>query len=70
MFTVYGYKQASKKANKHTHACVQYSHTSVGLTQARPNYCNSMSVQLPYGFDTHCLHRMVGVETLWELQYA
>ena len=30
-------KQASKQASKHTHACAQCSHTSVGLAQARPN---------------------------------
>jgi len=27
----------SKQSSKHTHACEQWSHASVGLTQARPN---------------------------------
>ena len=39
-FMVYGCKQASK----HTHARVQCSHASVGLTQARPNYCHSIII--------------------------
>ena len=29
---------ASKQASKHTYARAQCSHTSVGFTQARPNY--------------------------------
>ena len=35
---IYGKRsvQASKQASKHTHARVQGSHTSVGLTQAHP----------------------------------
>ena len=36
-FSVYGHKQASKQASRHTHARVQCSHASVGLAQARPN---------------------------------
>ena len=31
-------KQAIKQSSKHTHACAQWSHASVGLAQARPNY--------------------------------
>ena len=27
----------SVQASKHTHACAQWSHASVGLAQARPN---------------------------------
>ena len=30
----------SKQASKHTHACAQWSHAGVGLTQARPKYDN------------------------------
>ena len=37
-FLVYGHKQTSKQASRHTHARAQCSHTSVGLAQARPNY--------------------------------
>ena len=36
-FSVYGHKQASKQASRHTHAHAQYSHASMGLAQARPN---------------------------------
>ena len=37
-FKIYGiWPQTSKQASKHTHACAQCSHASVGLTQARPN---------------------------------
>ena len=32
------YMAASKQTNRHTHACVQCSNTSVGLAQAHPNY--------------------------------
>ena len=35
--------QASKKASKHTHACAQWSHTSVGLAQAHPNYISHLT---------------------------
>ena len=31
-------EQASRQASKHTHTLLQYSHTSVGLAQAYPNY--------------------------------
>jgi len=30
------------QASKHTHAQVQWSHVSVGLTQAHPNYLLNM----------------------------
>ena len=30
---------ASKQTSNHTYACAQCSPASVGLTQARPNYC-------------------------------
>ena len=36
-FMVAIWPQASKQTSKHTHACVQCSNASVGLTQARPN---------------------------------
>ena len=38
-FTVSG---LSKQASKHTHACAQWSHASVGLAQARPNNCTEV----------------------------
>ena len=41
---------ASKQASKHTHACAQCSHASVGLAQARPNY--------PTRALTHCVYTM------------
>jgi len=31
----------SKQVNKHTHARVQWSHSSVGLARASPNYAGS-----------------------------
>ena len=42
-FKVYGKwsVQASKQASIDTHTCAQYSHASVGLAQARPNYYNN-----------------------------
>ena len=33
----------SKQTNKHTHTRAQCSHTSVGLTQAHPNYSSAMN---------------------------
>ena len=54
-FTVYGRKQASKQANKHTHARAQCSHTNVGLAQARPNYVVRLPIQPVHSFLVHIL---------------
>ena len=44
IYSIYGRKQTSKSM----HARVQYSHASVGLTQARPNLFQS----IPFYFAT------------------
>ena len=35
--------RSKQDPSKHTHACVQWSHASVGLVQARPNHISSVS---------------------------
>ena len=46
-FKVYG--KWSVQARKHTQACAQWSHTSLGLAQARPNYIH------PSTWHKHCV---------------
>ena len=60
-FKIYGKwsVQASKQSSKHTHACAQWSHASVGLAQARPN--KLLAVSWASGRCGHMIKCLLGI---------